>query len=60
MTTSSGPFIFKIGDRYAVTTKRLQPHNLGYQEHIRCGIAFDTKDFNTALQVATRKKRART
>lgn len=56
--TSSGPFIFKVGDRYAVTTRRLQPRNFGEREQKRCGIAFDTPDFQTALTVATRKRKA--
>ena len=56
--TSSGPFIFKVGDRYAVTTRRLQPRNFGEREQKRCGIVFDAKDFTTALQLAKRKRKA--
>lgn len=49
---SSGPYVWKVGNRYLVTRKRLRPRNAGAIESARCHTIFDCADFDTAVKNA--------
>lgn len=51
-----GPWIWKVGSRFLVTTRHLRPRNAGYQETKRCQIVGDYPTMDDALRGARARR----